>query len=316
MSQPNEFSFLETDPSSDDKNTSGRKYGKLPSGVAGWSWGGFLLTPIWSIFNNTFIGLLFFVPGIGLSLSIYLGLTGRELAWKNKRWKSVEHFNQIQRRWSIAAVIVNLILLCIFLFFPVVFDDSPQNGANREISQLEKVLNEGNVAIEHGDFDTAAKNFTEAIRLDPHHAGAYVNRGIAMEHKYELQAAIQDYSEAMRLDPNEINAANNLAWLLATCADDNIRDSKLAIILATKACKFSSWRNPQYMQTLAAANADAGDWENAIKRQTRVIKLVTKEEQKRLASHLLELYEQKTAYREPRPRNMANEHGQPNGIDN
>ena len=39
-------------------------------------------------------------------MSIYLGIKGRELAWQNKRWDSVEHFNSVQKRWSIWGLVV------------------------------------------------------------------------------------------------------------------------------------------------------------------------------------------------------------------
>jgi hypothetical protein len=29
-----------------------------------------------------------------------LGAKGREWAWKNKKWESLEHFNRVQRAWS------------------------------------------------------------------------------------------------------------------------------------------------------------------------------------------------------------------------
>ena len=315
MNQPNELSFLETDPAIADKNTSGRKHGKLTPGVAGWSWGGFLLTPIWSVFNNTYIGLLSLLPGIGLFLSIYLGATGRELAWQNKRWESVEHFNHVQRQWSIATLIVGLVCASFFLFI-FLFGDIPQEGANDEHAELKKVFNEGILAIKNGDCDTALRNFTEAIRINPKLSGAYFNRGLVMIQKNDCQAAIEDFSEALRLDPNDMKANNYLAWLLATSPDDNIRVRQRAIDLATKACKLSGWRNPEYIQTLAAANANAGDWENAVERQTRVIKMVTNEEDKEFGSRLLKLYEQKTPFRLGRPDEPENEQGQSNETKN
>lgn len=77
-----------------------------PQGVKGWSWGAFLLNWIWALFNRTWIGLLCLVPYIGFVFCIYLGLKGRELAWRNKRWDSLERFNQVQRRWAIGAAVV------------------------------------------------------------------------------------------------------------------------------------------------------------------------------------------------------------------
>ena len=88
------------------ENNSGMKEDTFPDGVKGWSWGGFLLNWIWAIGNKTWIGLLAFVPYIGLIVSIYLGIKGRELAWKNKKWDSLEHFNQVQRSWTKWSLIV------------------------------------------------------------------------------------------------------------------------------------------------------------------------------------------------------------------
>jgi len=72
----------------------------IPDGVKGWSWGAFFLNGIWAIGNRTWIGLLAFVPYLGWLVAIWLGFKGREMAWKNKQWDSLEHFNRVQRRWS------------------------------------------------------------------------------------------------------------------------------------------------------------------------------------------------------------------------
>jgi hypothetical protein len=95
------------DRESSAENNSGE--GRLavpPEGIKGWSWGAFLLNWIWSASNRTYIGLLALVPYVGFLMSIYLGIKGRELAWQNKRWDSVEHFNSAQRRWSIWGLIL------------------------------------------------------------------------------------------------------------------------------------------------------------------------------------------------------------------
>ncbi len=84
----------------DATNNSGMKQDIFPDGVKGWSWGAFLLNWIWAISNKSYIGLLAFVPYIGFIFTFYLGFKGREMAWKNKRWESLEHFNQVQRSWS------------------------------------------------------------------------------------------------------------------------------------------------------------------------------------------------------------------------
>jgi hypothetical protein len=92
-----------------DNNSGGGKSIVIPEGIRGWSWGAFLLNWIWSIFNKTWIGLLAFIPYVGIIVAVYLGIRGRELAWRNKRWDSFEHFSRVQRSWSKWALIVLLI---------------------------------------------------------------------------------------------------------------------------------------------------------------------------------------------------------------
>jgi hypothetical protein len=89
------------------ENNSGQGRGvTLPPGVAGWSWGAFLLNWIWALANSTWIGLLAIIPYVGFIVAIYLGVKGRELAWCNKRWASVEEFDRVQKSWSKWGVIL------------------------------------------------------------------------------------------------------------------------------------------------------------------------------------------------------------------
>lgn len=72
----------------------------IPDGIKGWSWGAFLLSWIWAIGNKTWIGLIAIIPYVGFIMAIILGFKGREWAWKNKQWESVEQFNIVQKKWS------------------------------------------------------------------------------------------------------------------------------------------------------------------------------------------------------------------------
>lgn len=89
-------------------NSGGGSRIELPPGIKGWSWGAFLWNWIWSPFNRVWIGLLALVPYIGFLVAIYLGIKGRELAWRHKRWDSIEHFNRVQRSWSKWGLIIVL----------------------------------------------------------------------------------------------------------------------------------------------------------------------------------------------------------------
>jgi hypothetical protein len=94
------------------ENTSGQGKGtEIPDGVRGWSWGAFLLNWIWAIGNKTWIGLLAMIPYVGFIMAIVLGAKGREWAWQNKEWKSVEHFQSVQKRWAFWGLILLIIPL-------------------------------------------------------------------------------------------------------------------------------------------------------------------------------------------------------------
>ena len=111
----------------DPANTSGSgRLDRLPDGVAGWSWGGFVFSWIWAIPNRTWWGLLGLVPGVGLVMRVLLGMKGRQSAWRSRRWDSVAHFRRVQRRWSIAAaVVVALVVIALVAAIGLSAHDQP-----------------------------------------------------------------------------------------------------------------------------------------------------------------------------------------------
>lgn len=98
--------ILATSSSSAPLQAATQPSSSLPDGIKGWSWGAFWLNCIWAIFNKTWIGLLALIPLVNLVMMVILGLKGREWAWKNGTWSSIEHFNRVQKKWSLAAWIV------------------------------------------------------------------------------------------------------------------------------------------------------------------------------------------------------------------
>jgi len=84
------------------ENTSGQgKTAIVPDEIKGWSWGAFFLNWIWAVGNKTWIGLLSLLPYVGWVMVFMLGIKGREWAWKNKEWESVEHFQRVQKKWTL-----------------------------------------------------------------------------------------------------------------------------------------------------------------------------------------------------------------------
>ena len=89
------------------ENTSGMgRDAEIPDGVKGWSWGAFMFNWIWALSNRTWIGLFALLPYVGFLMAVALGIKGREWAWRNKKWESVEHFQRVQRRWSLWSLLI------------------------------------------------------------------------------------------------------------------------------------------------------------------------------------------------------------------
>ena len=107
----------------------------LPPGVSGWSWGAFWLSLIWAVFNNVWIGLLMLIPVVNFVMLIMLGLKGREWAWKNGKWLSVEHFNRVQKKWDMAGWICFLIAL--FAGFVSMGDSKTDRSASAAKSDVQ-----------------------------------------------------------------------------------------------------------------------------------------------------------------------------------
>jgi len=162
-------------------------------------------------------------------------------------------------------------------------------------------VNRGQIYNLEGDHDRAIADFNQAIRLDGERPIPYLDRGVAEVAKGKYDLAIADFESAIKIDPNFSPAYNNLAWQLATCPETAIRGGQKAVKYATQACELSQWSNVRQISTLAAAYAEAGDFNNAVKGETKILEtpnLTPKEAA--IAKERLSLYQTHRPYhREP-----------------
>jgi len=181
----------------------------------------------------------------------------------------------------------------------------PRNPASRYfLGELLLRMDKASEALVH---------LQEAVKLDPDNVRVRFMLGVALSGVGETAAseaqwrlAIQtnpvftdaymalvasalkkkDYAEVERLlrqglkhAPDDVVLANGLAWTLATCPDEHRRNGGEAVQWAEKACDMTQRRSSAFVDTLAAAYAEVGRFEAAVKTEREAIALATQANQ-------------------------------------
>lgn len=153
-------------------------------------------------------------------------------------------------------------------------------------------------AINHlinGEEDKALNELNAAIKLDPKFAPALYGRGNVYAEKGDFEKALTDFQAAVKLAPDDLIAANDLAWFRATCPQAKFRSGKEAVAEATRICEATGHKNEEFLDTLAAAHAEAGDFKAALNWATKAAEIDPENEE--FAAHV-KLYKSKKPLRD------------------
>ncbi len=158
----------------------------------------------------------------------------------------------------------------------------------------------GSAYYELNEFKKARADMDKAIELAPQATVGWVSRAWLNMKLGDARSAASDAAEAVRLDDSDPGALNIRAWVLSTCPDEDYRNGKKALELAKKAVRLSEEKHPVYLDTLACAYAELGDFPEASAWLKKAIELKNQLSKKRTAEMKARqlLFEMKKPFRE------------------
>ena len=139
------------------------------------------------------------------------------------------------------------------------------------------------------------------LAMQPDDVHAHISLGEIFAAQGRRAESFFQLNEAVRLNPDSAEALNNLAWALATSPRVEVRDGPRAVTLAQHACELTRFQKTIYLGTLAAAQAEAGKFDEAIVTAQRACDRAAKNGEQDLLQRnqkLLERYRQHQSARE------------------
>ncbi len=154
-------------------------------------------------------------------------------------------------------------------------------------------IQRGDIHKKKKDYNNAINDYSNAIDLKPSYTSAYNKRGSIFLLKGDCKSALNDYEKSIEFSPRGTGYENK-AWILATCSDLTYVDSKKAIFFAKK---ISYKKSSSAIDTLAAAYAENGNFEEAVRLQRQAF---SKAEigKKSIYQKRLQLYQKKISWRD------------------
>ena len=129
------------------------------------------------------------------------------------------------------------------------------------------------LAHERGHREATITHLRQALAINPELDEAHASLGVLLLEDGEIHEACDHFKAALATQSRHHVAMTNLAWVMATSADDQVRDGALALDLATRASNTLDDRDPKQLTIVAAAKAETGDFQGAMRVAEHALKL-------------------------------------------
>src|SRR5438876_6079634 len=288
---------------------------KAPYFITGWFWYLGMLVPVIGLVQVGWQGhadRYTYLPQIGLYIAGSWALADLSVSWRHRRmvlsaaalfvigalswsawmqasyWRDSEtlftHALAVTKNNDVAENNLGIILLQkgqldeAISRLQAAIDLRPENGPAHD--NLAKAF------LQKGRLAEAMVHYRKFLEIEPQNVEARNILGTALIQQGRVKEAIEQWQDALAIEPENGNAASNLAWVFATCADASILDGGRAVELAEKALRISGGKIPMIFRILAAAYAENGRFSQAIETAQRGAELANIQGNPGLATEL------------------------------
>ncbi|MCP3916586.1 MAG: tetratricopeptide repeat protein [bacterium] len=136
----------------------------------------------------------------------------------------------------------------------------------------------GTLLFEADRWTEAAQHYEQVCALAPNDPAGYLRLGQALAAAGSADRAVAALQRGIDRAGYEPELLFGLAWILATHPDDAVRDGSRAVQLAQRLNSLAQHADPEALQLLAAAHAEAGDFTLAVTRAKEAIRLLERSE--------------------------------------
>ena len=308
---------------------------KAPYFTTGWLWYLGMLVPVIGLVQVGWQGhadRYTYLPQIGLYIAVTWAVTDLTRSWRFQRialgvaavlivgalscraWLQTSYWRDSESLFTHALAVTSNNDVALNNL-GIIFLDKGQ--LDEAISKLQAAIdlrpenapahdNLAKALLKKGQVAEAMVHYRKFLELEPANVEARNTLGTALIQQGHLREAIDQWQEALATQPENGNAASNLAWVLATCPEDAIRDGTRAVELGERALRISGGKIPMIYKVLAAAYAESGRFADAVETAQRGAELATSQGNPGLAAELesnIAVYQSGRPLRDPSIRN-------------